>query len=185
MVWGAMCISAWNSAIRSMHCWCQQNGYCMMWLPQLDWCACYCRQSSSSGSIQWWEMWSKVDVEANTGSVLTILHVYQVKYFIDPYKVITNFKSCPLHTSKSKLDSYEHGVLWKFIHGWNLNGAHASLVDAVAQMDVITSTHFTPYINHRGCQEAVRPGCWTVGSDRHMNGKVVEWIDFYIQGQLI
>ena len=71
----------------------------------------------------------------------------QVKYFMEPYKVITNFKSCPLQTSKSKLDSYKFGVFWKFIHGRNLNGAHDSLVDAVAQMDVITSTQFALYIN--------------------------------------
>ena len=71
----------------------------------------------------------------------------RVKYFLDPYKVVSSFKSCPLNASKSKLDSYELGALWGYIHGRNLNGAHNSLVDAIAQMDVITSEQFAPFID--------------------------------------
>jgi hypothetical protein len=38
-------------------------------------------------------------------------------------------------------------VLWSFIHKKNLNGAHDSLVDAIVQMDVVTSPQFVSYIN--------------------------------------
>jgi hypothetical protein len=33
----------------------------------------------------------------------------QMQYFMDPYHVITSFKSCPLNKSKSKLDGYDLG----------------------------------------------------------------------------
>jgi len=57
----------------------------------------------------------------------------QIKYFMDPYRVITSFKSCPLNKSKSKLDGYDLGSVWKFVNdGRNLNGAHNSLVDVKA-----------------------------------------------------
>lgn len=62
----------------------------------------------------------------------------QIKYFMDTLDVIKNYKSCSLHPSKSKLDSLELGVVFKFITGDNLNGAHDSLVDVKAQNTVIT-----------------------------------------------
>ena len=40
------------------------------------------------------------------------------------------------------------GVFWKYLHdGTNLNGAHDSLVNAKAQMDVVLSPVFVPYLN--------------------------------------
>ena len=57
----------------------------------------------------------------------------QVKYFFDPLKVIGEYSQCPLHKSRSKLESLELGCVWTFISCDNLNGAHDSLVDAPAQ----------------------------------------------------
>jgi hypothetical protein len=55
---------------------------------------------------------------------------------MDPYRVISSFKSCPLNKSKSKLDRYDLGSVWKFVNdGRNLNGAHNSLVDVKATCD--------------------------------------------------
>lgn len=71
----------------------------------------------------------------------------KVRYFIDPYQTITKYTGCQLHTNKSKLDSLSLGVVWKYITGENLNGAHDSLVDAKAQMDVILLPSFVPYLN--------------------------------------
>ena len=78
-------------------------------------------------------------------SQLTIPH--QIKYFMDPLEVIKNYRSCSLHPSKSKLDSLELGVVYKYITGDNLNGAHDSLVDVKAQTIVITSCRFMPHID--------------------------------------
>jgi hypothetical protein len=49
---------------------------------------------------------------------------------MDPLEVIKGYK-CPLHPDKSKLDSLELGVVYQFITGENLNGAH----DSNAQRD--------------------------------------------------
>jgi hypothetical protein len=72
----------------------------------------------------------------------------QIQYFIDPCPVTTSFKSCPLNKSKSKLDGYDLGSVWKFVNdGRNLNGAHNSLVDVKAQTDILISRGFVPFIN--------------------------------------
>ena len=71
----------------------------------------------------------------------------QIKYFLDPLRVIKNYKGCKLHPSKSKLDSLELGCVWKHLNGRNLNGAHNSLVDAKAQSDIFLHQSFLPYID--------------------------------------
>jgi hypothetical protein len=78
----------------------------------------------------------------------------QVKYFLDPYKIITEYKSCPFHQSKSKLEKLELGAVWKHLMGQNLNGAHNSLVDVRAQTDIVTSTQFLPFIDRA---KSIRP----------------------------
>jgi hypothetical protein len=56
---------------------------------------------------------------------------------MDPYKLMTLYPDCPFSHRQSKLDSYKLGVLFSYIHNdGNLNGAHGSLVDAMAQTDV-------------------------------------------------
>ena len=74
----------------------------------------------------------------------------KLQWFMDPYKVITSYNDCPFNHRQSRLDSYELGVLWSYIHdGRNLNGAHDSLVDAEAQTDIITSEYFARYIDRK------------------------------------
>ena len=54
---------------------------------------------------------------------------------------------CAFASTKSKLNSLELGVVWKYIMKLNLNGAHDSLVDAKAQSDIVLHPFFVPYIN--------------------------------------
>ena len=69
-------------------------------------------------------------------------------YFVDPLKIIKQYVGCKLNPKHSKLDSLELGVVWKHINsGANLNGAHDSLVDAKAQMDIFLHPFFVPYLN--------------------------------------
>ncbi len=74
----------------------------------------------------------------------------QIKYFIDPYRVVSYFKSCPMNKTKSKIDSYDVGSVWKFISNANLNGAYNSLIDSKAQTDIFVHKHFVPFID-RAC----------------------------------
>ena len=72
----------------------------------------------------------------------------RLKYFVDPYRAISSYASCKLNPKKSKLDSLELGVVWTHIKGGtNLNGAHDSLVDVIAQTDIIVHPDFVPFIN--------------------------------------
>ena len=40
----------------------------------------------------------------------------RLRYFFDPFKVIPRFEGCKLNKNHSKLESYELGVVWKFIN---------------------------------------------------------------------
>ncbi len=73
----------------------------------------------------------------------------QIEYFIDPYRVISNYTSCRLNPKKSKLEALKLGVVWKHIMGRKLNRAHDSLVDVKAQIDVVLSDAFVPFLNRR------------------------------------
>jgi hypothetical protein len=71
-----------------------------------------------------------------------------IKYFIDPFRVIEKYKSCVLNKMKSKIKAYELGVVWKYANnGTNLNGAHDSLVNVHAQTDVFVHCSFVPFID--------------------------------------
>ena len=75
----------------------------------------------------------------------------QIQYCMDPYRVISSSKSCRINKSKSKLEGYDLGSVWKFINnGHNLNGAHNSLVDVKAQTDILINKMFIPFINMLG-----------------------------------
>ena len=66
-----------------------------------------------------------------------------IKYFIDPYRVIEKYKSCHFNKAKSKIEAYELGVVWKYANnGTNLSGAHDSLVDVKAQTDILIHRSF-------------------------------------------
>jgi hypothetical protein len=77
----------------------------------------------------------------------TLSFLSQVKYFLDPLKVIGEYSRCPLHKSRSKLEPLEVGCVWKCISGNNLNGGHDSLVDVPAQTDIVTSKYFIDFID--------------------------------------
>jgi hypothetical protein len=78
-----------------------------------------------------------------------------IKYFIDPYHVILQYKSCVLNKMKSKLKVYELGVIWKYANnGTNLNGAHDSLVDVRAQTAILVHYSFVPFID---CSSSIQP----------------------------
>jgi hypothetical protein len=71
-----------------------------------------------------------------------------IKYFIDPYRVIEKYKTCPFNNTKSKMEAYEPGVVWKYANNdSNLNGAHGSLIDVQAHMDILTHSSFVPFID--------------------------------------
>jgi hypothetical protein len=66
---------------------------------------------------------------------------------VDLLEVVQAYSLCTYDPLKSKLESLELGCVWKFITGYNLNGAHDSLVDAKAQTDIITHKHFQKVID--------------------------------------
>ena len=71
-----------------------------------------------------------------------------IKFFIDPYRVIEKYTSCGFNKTKSKIEAYELGVIWKYANnGTNLSGAHDSLVDAKAQTDILVHGSFVPFID--------------------------------------
>ena len=72
----------------------------------------------------------------------------KLKWFMDPYRVITSYPACLLNHRQSKLDSYELGVLWSYVNnGRNIDNLHDSLVDAMVQTNVIISEEFAPFID--------------------------------------
>jgi hypothetical protein len=53
-----------------------------------------------------------------------------VRYFVDPCRVITKYKPCQLNKSKSKTRGHALGIVWSFINnGRSLEDAHNSIVD--------------------------------------------------------
>ena len=71
----------------------------------------------------------------------------QLKYFLNPLKVIGEYSQCLLHYSLSKLEFLELDYVWKFISEENLNDAHDSLVDAQSHTDIVTSKYFVDFID--------------------------------------
>ena len=74
----------------------------------------------------------------------------KIKFFMDPLTILNRkngYSSCKLHQTKSKIDSLELGVVWKYIKNENLNGAHDSLVDTKAQTDIIIHEYFVPFVD--------------------------------------
>ncbi len=55
-----------------------------------------------------------------------------------------------MNKTKSKIDSFDVGSVWKFISNTNLNGAHNSLIDTKAQTNIFVHKHFVPFID-RAC----------------------------------
>jgi hypothetical protein len=71
-----------------------------------------------------------------------------VRYFVDPCRVITKYKPCQLNKSKLKTRGHALGILWSFINnGQSLEDAHNSIVDAKAQTNVLTDNRLVSFIN--------------------------------------
>ena len=79
----------------------------------------------------------------------------QIKFFIDPFRVVGYFKTCPINKTKSKIESYYVGSVWKFISNANLNGAHDSLIDAKAQTNIFIHKYFGPFIDRKHTVEQI------------------------------
>lgn len=73
----------------------------------------------------------------------------KLKYFIDPYRVVSGYNSCKINQRHSHIDGYSLGVVWTYLNEEkrNLNGQHDSLVDARAQTDIIVNQYFVPFID--------------------------------------
>ena len=71
----------------------------------------------------------------------------KIKYFIDPYRLITKYTSMKVNPKHSKIESLELGSVWKFLFGRNFNGAHNSLVDSIGQTDIIIHEYVISFIN--------------------------------------
>jgi hypothetical protein len=73
----------------------------------------------------------------------------QLRYFIDPYRVIEAYSSCAINKKTSKLETYQLGTVWKYLHPdhYNFNNGHNSQDDVVAQTYVFTHVAFIPFIN--------------------------------------
>ncbi len=71
-----------------------------------------------------------------------------VRYVVDPWCVITKYKSCQLNESKSKTHGHALGIVWSFINnGRSLEDAHNSIIDSKAQTNVLTDHRFISFIN--------------------------------------
>jgi hypothetical protein len=88
---------------------------------------------------------------------------------MDPLEIIKAYQ-CPLNPNKSKLDSLELGVVYQFITGQNLNGAHDALVDVKAQTTVITSQQFKDFIDKKKSIQLVE-NIFTAAEQREMKKK--------------
>ena len=78
-----------------------------------------------------------------------------IKFFVDPYRVIEKYKSCGFNKTKSNIEAYELGVVWNFANNGNsLSGAHDSLVDVKAQTDILVHGSFVPFID---CSSSILP----------------------------
>ena len=71
----------------------------------------------------------------------------KLSFFMDPMKVINNYKTCRLNPSKSKVDNMSLGTIYKYVTENELQNAHFSLVDAKAQTAVVCFKYFIQFIN--------------------------------------
>jgi len=74
----------------------------------------------------------------------------KLKYFMDPSKVIDNYKTCKLNHAKTGKDTYALGEVWKnLMKKEELENAHDSIDDCRAQMDIICRRRREIYFSNR------------------------------------
>ncbi len=74
-------------------------------------------------------------------------HKKQIKFFLDPLKVLNHYKSCDLHPLQTKCESLRQEVLYHFVTGNELKGVHNSENDIRAQTTIIRDTRSLPFLN--------------------------------------
>ncbi len=67
---------------------------------------------------------------------LTMNIPLQLQFFLDLLQVIQNYKSCPLHPEKTKLESCNLKSIYRFVSGKALRRAHDSLNNVKAQTHI-------------------------------------------------
>ena len=76
-----------------------------------------------------------------------LLFPKQIQFFLDPLKVIKQYKTCKLNSNHSKLDNFALGEVYRYITRRDLDNQHNSLVDCQAQTLIVTDKMFFPFIN--------------------------------------
>ena len=79
----------------------------------------------------------------------------QLKWFIDPLKIIREYPSFKINPAKSSLQSLRLGMVWAFLNkGSTLANAHDSLTNVRAQSNVLFHLHLQTFID---CKKFVVP----------------------------
>ena len=86
-----------------------------------------------------------MDIQSAPNTTLSLPD--EMQYFLDPFKVISQYRLCKLNKSMSFIESYSLGAVWKYIKGRPLERAHNSLIDAKAQTDIVLHKDFIDYID--------------------------------------
>ena len=74
----------------------------------------------------------------------------KLQYFMDPYKVISSYKSCSIHPDKSGLESLSCGSVFHFLYPDEpLENLHNSLVDCKIQSDIVIHPYFVKFMNRK------------------------------------
>ncbi len=71
----------------------------------------------------------------------------QIRFYMDPLKIIQHYKSCDLNSAQRKLESLRLDVVHQYITKTSLKHAHNSLHDDRAQTTIVTSNKFMSFIN--------------------------------------
>ncbi len=96
--------------------------------------------NGESCDLKW--LWRLTQAPLSTLSIPSPL-----KFFMDPLRVIQQYKSCEFHPNNSKLSSLSLKSVYSHITGTQLDGAHNSLNDVKAQSIIVSSCKFVDYIN--------------------------------------
>jgi hypothetical protein len=88
-------------------CWQHEN--CLARVSALVLQYCVTSQDGCSRCMERQNMQPEMAVEANSSSLPD-----NIKYVIDPLRVIEKYKTCPFNKTKSKIEAYEIGVVCKY-----------------------------------------------------------------------
>ncbi len=89
--------------------------------------------------LKW--LWKLINISNSSMSMPS-----KYKFFLDPLKVLKHYKSCPLHPSKTKLESWNLQSIYKYITGTDLIVAHNSINDC-KETAIIGSGMFYSFVD--------------------------------------